>query len=69
MAALPTNQATPKPVSKVEALPEADLLEPGRFAWTGGKRFGPWVLNGSFEHLHEHAAMIDDWLARLYGEG
>jgi hypothetical protein len=52
----------------VEMLPEADLLEPGRFPGLGGRALGPAALYGSFGHLHEHAAMISDWLARRYDE-
>jgi hypothetical protein len=55
-------------VEVVQALPEADLLEPGRFAWIGGKALGPANLGWSFAHLHEHGAQINDWLARLLGE-
>jgi hypothetical protein len=51
-------------VEMVEALPEADLLEPGRFNWMGGRPLGS-TLNWSYGHLHEHAAQINDWLARL----
>jgi hypothetical protein len=52
----------------VETLPEADLLESGRFPGLGGRALGPEALYGSFGHLHEHAAMISDWLARRYDE-
>ena len=51
-------------VDAVEALPEADLLEPGRFPGLGDRALGPAALFGSSGHLHEHAAMISDWLAR-----
>ena len=52
----------------LEALPEADLLESGRFPGLDGLPLGPAALNGSFGHLHEHAAMISDWLARRFDE-
>ena len=42
----------------VRALPEADLLEPQRFAWLGGAPLGAALLTGSFEHLHEHIQML-----------
>ncbi|MGI8586441.1 MAG: ClbS/DfsB family four-helix bundle protein [Chloroflexia bacterium] len=49
----------------VRALPEADLREADRFAWLGGAPLGPAVLDGSFEHMHEHIHMlaIQAWLA------
>jgi hypothetical protein len=55
-------------VEIVEALPEADLMGPGRFEWIGGRALGPANLTWSFEHLHEHAAQIDDWLVRRLSE-
>ena len=42
----------------VRALPEADLLEPGRFAWLDGAPLGPAVLTSSFQHMHEHIHML-----------
>jgi hypothetical protein len=35
-------------VDLVEALPEADLMEPGRFEWMEGLALGPAPLNWSF---------------------
>ncbi|HMA38394.1 MAG TPA: ClbS/DfsB family four-helix bundle protein [Chloroflexia bacterium] len=48
----------------VRALPEADLLEAGRFAWLGGAPLAA-VLHASLAHLHEHIHMlaIQGWLA------
>ena len=47
----------------VEAVPEADLIEPGRFDWLDGAPLSA-VLAGSFEHLHEeHEPAIRAWLA------
>jgi hypothetical protein len=44
------------------AIPEADLLTPGRYSWLGGVALSA-VLAGSFEHLHvEHLADIRVWL-------
>ena len=52
----------------VAALPEADLLTPGRFPWLDGEALGPAVLGGSFGHLHEeHEPAIRAWLARDEG--
>ncbi len=53
-------------VDAVEALPEAVLMEPGRFEWLEGRALGPANLSWSFAHLHEHAAQINDWLARMF---
>ncbi len=55
-------------VAVVEETPEEDLLEPGHFEWLEGHPLGPAVLNGSFGHLHEHAALINDWLARRFDQ-
>ncbi len=47
----------------VEAVPEADLVTPGRFPWLGGEPLSA-VLDGSFGHLHEeHEPAIRAWLA------
>jgi hypothetical protein len=47
----------------VEAIPENDLLTPGRYRWLGDYPLSA-VLYGSFEHLHEeHEPGIRAWLA------
>jgi hypothetical protein len=47
----------------VEAIPETDLVTPGRFPWLGDLPLSA-VLAGSFEHLHEeHEPAIRAWLA------
>ena len=47
----------------VEAVPEDDLVTPGRFPWLGGEPLSA-VLEGSFGHLHEeHEPAIRAWLA------
>jgi hypothetical protein len=38
----------------IAALPERDLLEPGRFPWLGGYALGPAVVEGTLDHYHEH---------------
>lgn len=52
-------------LSAVAALPEADLADPHRFAWTGGQPLGPSIVDRSlFGHLHEeHEPGIRAWLA------
>ena len=49
----------------IAALPEADLLEPGRFPWLGEAALGPAVVRGTLGHYHEeHEPDIRAWLAR-----
>ncbi len=49
----------------IAALPEDDLLEPGRFPWLGGAALGPAVVRGTLGHYHEeHEPDIRAWLAR-----
>jgi hypothetical protein len=38
----------------IAALPEHDLLEPGRFPWLWGYALGPTVIDGTRDHFHEH---------------
>lgn len=46
-----------------QALPEADLVTPGRYSWLGGYALGE-VINGAASHLHdEHEADIRHWLS------
>lgn len=48
----------------VEAIPEADLLAPGRYPWLGDWPISA-VIEGSLEHLYEeHEPSIREWLAR-----
>jgi hypothetical protein len=47
----------------VEAIPEADLVTPGRFDWLDGHPLSA-VLAGSFGHLREeHEPALRTWLA------
>ncbi len=55
-------------VEVVEQLSETDLLEVARFAWLPNHALGPANLAWSLEHLHEHAAQVHDWIARLYSQ-
>jgi hypothetical protein len=54
----------------VHALPEADLLDEGRFAWLGGAPLGA-VVDGSLGHLHEHVNLlaIQGWQVARGGAG
>jgi hypothetical protein len=48
----------------VAAIPEADLITPGRYSWLGDDPLSA-VLAGSFEHVHEeHEPAIRDWLSK-----
>ncbi len=51
----------------VNALPQEDLMTPGRFEWIGGEAIGPANLGWSFDHLHEHEDMIRAWHASVLG--
>lgn len=54
----------------VRALPEEDLLTPGRFPWADGEALGPAVLASSFGHFHdEHESTLRAWLAGIDGNG
>ncbi len=49
----------------IAALPDDDLLEPGRFPWLDGAALGPAVVRGTLGHYHEeHEPDIRAWLAR-----
>jgi hypothetical protein len=51
----------------IEAMPEEDLLGPGRFAWLHwtDEALGPAVVRGTHGHYHgEHGPTIREWLAR-----
>ena len=52
----------------IAALPEDDLLRPGRFPWLGEWVLGPAVVSGTFLHYREeHEPAIRAWLARDNG--
>lgn len=47
----------------IAALPEDDLLGPGRFSWLGELALGPAVVGGTYHHFHEdHEPEIRAWL-------
>jgi hypothetical protein len=41
-------------LAQVQGLPEEDLIDPGRFAWTEGKPLWEYIAGESFEHIREH---------------
>ncbi|MBI3734582.1 MAG: ClbS/DfsB family four-helix bundle protein [Chloroflexi bacterium] len=45
----------------IEAVPETDLLEAGRYPWLDGHPLSA-VLLGSYEHHSEHLETLRDWL-------
>jgi len=49
----------------VEAVPEADLLEPDRFAWRKGKPLWEMVAANMHRHCGEHRKSIWAWLEAL----
>jgi hypothetical protein len=51
-----------------EAIPEADLLDVGRYAWLEGYALVA-VLEGSYEHHREHAEFLEPVLARIRQQG
>lgn len=50
--------------ASVEALGEADLFEPGHFAWMEGDALWKKAEGDTFGHYDEHAPPIEAWLAR-----
>jgi hypothetical protein len=55
----------------VQALPEQDLQDPGRFPWLEGHSLGAAIVSGLFfGHLHEeHEPAIRAWLGASGSEG
>jgi hypothetical protein len=47
----------------VQAMPEDDLINPGRFAWSQGRPLWLLVAGDTYEHYQEHIAQIQEWLA------
>lgn len=48
-----------------ESAPEADLFEPGRFAWTQGEPFYEWIAGNAHGHYADH---IPDLIAAREGK-
>ncbi len=46
----------------VENAPEADMSDPGRFAWTNGQPFSEWIEGNSYGHYEEHWPDLQAWL-------
>jgi hypothetical protein len=50
-------------IAGVEALPEADLFDASRFAWTEGQPLERSVAGEIYEHYPEHIEQIERWVA------
>jgi hypothetical protein len=48
----------------LRAIREADLMAPGRFAWTRDSAVWDYVRGNTVEHWAEHAQSIRDWLSK-----
>jgi hypothetical protein len=48
----------------IENAPEADLFDPGRFAWSRGEPFYRWIAVNTYEHYNDH---LPDLLAAEKG--
>ena len=47
----------------VQAMPEEDLMNPHRFAWSKGEPLWQAIAGDTYEHYQEHLAQIQEWLA------
>ena len=47
----------------IQAMPESDLVNPDRFAWTQGEPLWKAIAGDTYEHYQEHLAQIQKWLA------
>jgi hypothetical protein len=47
----------------VQAMPEEDLLNPHRFAWSKGEPLWKSIAGDTYEHYQEHTAQIQEWLS------
>jgi len=45
-----------------QAMPEEDLMNPHRFAWSQGRPLWHLIAGDTFEHYQEHTAQIQEWL-------
>lgn len=48
----------------VQAIPEEDLLDPHRFAWTQNGPLWQAIAGDTYEHYQEHLIQIQEWLAK-----
>ena len=50
-------------VRRLEPFSEADLFEPGRFAWAKGYALYEWVASDSYKHEGDHLEEVRAWRA------
>lgn len=48
----------------VQAMPEDDLMNPDRFAWSNGEPLWEAIAGDTYDHYHEHTKQIQEWLAK-----
>jgi len=48
----------------VQAMPEEDLLNPHRFAWSKGEPLWEAIAGDTYEHYREHVQQIHEWLVK-----
>ena len=48
----------------VQAMPEEDLLNPHRFAWSKGEPLWEAIAGDTYEHYREHVQQIQEWLVK-----
>ncbi|HYX51075.1 MAG TPA: ClbS/DfsB family four-helix bundle protein [Ktedonobacteraceae bacterium] len=51
-------------MSIVQAIPEADLIDPQRFAWAKGEPLWKAIAGDTYEHYQEHILQIQQWLSK-----
>ena len=47
----------------IQAMPEDNLINPDRFAWSKGEPLWQAIAGDTYEHYQEHIAQIQEWLA------
>lgn len=52
-------------IELTEAIPEKDLLEPGKYSWLGDEPLA-LILTGTCEHHQEHEGYLEPFLPRLH---
>jgi hypothetical protein len=50
-------------MSIVQVLPEEDLIDPHRFAWSKGEPLWKAIAGDTYEHYQEHMQQIQQWVA------
>jgi len=50
-------------IRRLESFGEADLFEPGRYAWAKGYALYEWVASDSYKHEGDHLEELRAWFA------